>query len=906
MSTTTTEAISILTNYTQAEEDTLAATLTGQSAGARVIYNTTLDVARIWNGTAFENTPEPIANPYKKVIRQLSDFPTPSGGVITLEDYNTYQISGTVDIGTNRIVCGIKNSFSGIDRMNDVLVYTGTGNMFTMDSSSVAKLSLIFQTMTLQCSSGTLFNVTGGSGNQLTIISTTMSGVSTAGTIDGVAMTMRTSSLTGCVVGGFTFSGTNLSLVVQDSTISNNAGTSFNFSSTTFTSIIRISRNFIQTNASQTFVNGTSVSVTYGGQVSINSFTGAGTFFTGITAQTAGWLFSDNTGVTNTVNGNSQLVELTAAGKYPALDGSLITNLPASPAAWGSITGTLSDQTDLNTALGLKAPLLSPSFTTPTLGVATATSINGLTITSSTGTLTITNGKTLSISNTLTFTGTDSSSVAFGSGGTVLYNGGALGTPSSGTLTNCTFPILNQNTTGSAASLSVSGQSGLITLVGITSTNRVKTVRDAADTILELGGSYTPTGTWTSMTLVTPALGTPSSGTLTNCTGYTDANLSTSDITTNNFSITKHGFVPKGTNVGNFLKDDGTWAAPSGSGDMILASAQTNTGIKTFLDTTMKLRNVANTFDGYFVNTNTANRVYTLQDANGTIAFTSDISSGNSATATALQTARTIGGVSFDGTANIVPQTIESVNEASDTTCFPLFITASGTQSLQPKNNTSFTFNSSTGALGATSFVGSGTSLTGIPYSLTGTANQVILSAATGNITFSLPQSISTSSNPQFATIELGAASDTTIARVSAGLISVEGNTLLSNTTTSGVGTSPTASQTDTITHSLGRVPTIIRIYGYGTFTSNAAATATTSSIGIYCSSGNRCVYQRYGAAITTTQAGLSSTTFAILLATGGGNYISGVIQNVTSTQFDIVWTETGTATAQVYMWEAQ
>lgn len=31
--------------------------------------------------------------------------------------------------------------------------------------------------------------------------------------------------------------------------------------------------------------------------------------------------------------------------------------------AWGGITGTLSDQTDLNTALGLKAPLASPTFT---------------------------------------------------------------------------------------------------------------------------------------------------------------------------------------------------------------------------------------------------------------------------------------------------------------------------------------------------------------------------------------------------------------------------------------------------------------------------------------------------------------------------------------------------------------
>lgn len=130
--------------------------------------------------------------------------------------------------------------------------------------------------------------------------------------------------------------------------------------------------------------------------------------------------------------------------------------------------------------------------------------------------------------------------------------------------------------------------------------------------------------------------------------------------------------------------------------------------------------------------------------------------------------------------------------------------------------------------------------------------------------------------------------------------------TVMLNTSTSGVGTSPTSSSTQTITHNLGRVPTIIRIYGYGTFTANAAATATTSSMGVFNSSGNFCVYQRYGAAITTTQAGLTSNTFCILLATGGGNFISGVIQNVTSTQFDISWTETGTATAQPYLWEAQ
>lgn len=81
------------------------------------------------------------------------------------------------------------------------------------------------------------------------------------------------------------------------------------------------------------------------------------------------------------------------------------------------LAGVISDETGSGSLVFANTPTL----VTPVLGVATATSINGLTITSSTGTLTITNGKTLSISNTLTFTGTDASSVAFGAGGTVAY-----------------------------------------------------------------------------------------------------------------------------------------------------------------------------------------------------------------------------------------------------------------------------------------------------------------------------------------------------------------------------------------------------------------------------------------------------------------------------------------------------
>ncbi len=76
---------------------------------------------------------------------------------------------------------------------------------------------------------------------------------------------------------------------------------------------------------------------------------------------------------------------------------------------------------------GSFAGTTSPTFVTPTLGVATATSYNKLLITApaTSATLVLADGKTLTVSNTLTFTGTDAASVNFGAGGTVAYTGGS-------------------------------------------------------------------------------------------------------------------------------------------------------------------------------------------------------------------------------------------------------------------------------------------------------------------------------------------------------------------------------------------------------------------------------------------------------------------------------------------------
>ena len=68
-------------------------------------------------------------------------------------------------------------------------------------------------------------------------------------------------------------------------------------------------------------------------------------------------------------------------------------------------------------------------------------------------------------------------------------------------------------------------------------------------------------------------------------------------------------------------------ASGGGSGDMVLATVQTVTGAKTFNDSTLLLANVAGTFSSKFTNTNTGSRTYTLPDATGTVALTSDLSS---------------------------------------------------------------------------------------------------------------------------------------------------------------------------------------------------------------------------------------------------------------------------------------
>lgn len=121
------------------------------------------------------------------------------------------------------------------------------------------------------------------------------------------------------------------------------------------------------------------------------------------------------TGVASALQNNigSTGAPVTFNGALGTPSSGTLTNASGLPLTTG-VTGTLpigNGGTGSTSATGTGSVVLqtSPSLTTPSLGVATATSINGLTVSNTTGTLTLANGSTLTtvggFSTTLTATG---------------------------------------------------------------------------------------------------------------------------------------------------------------------------------------------------------------------------------------------------------------------------------------------------------------------------------------------------------------------------------------------------------------------------------------------------------------------------------------------------------------------
>lgn len=225
-------------------------------------------------------------------INDLSHFPLPAGGEITLEPDTLYLIGNDIDLGINKIILSDGTVIKGLDERVITLTYSGILTMFT-----AVNVGFRIEKLAISCPSGTFFNGSDSGSKVFCYNNLDVIDCDVLGFIDGC----RFFDIHHCdfksITDGFAFSNSIGEFHIHNSTIDLTAGVGLDFGIAVFDTIDVDDCSFTlaagSIGASGLVFSG-NINAGGLGKFRFTSFTGLGAKLVGINSADALWNFVGN------------------------------------------------------------------------------------------------------------------------------------------------------------------------------------------------------------------------------------------------------------------------------------------------------------------------------------------------------------------------------------------------------------------------------------------------------------------------------------------------------------------------------------------------------------------------------------------------------------------------------------